>query len=630
MRSLGTAFTKSAVAPSAILTCLLLAGCTGLTDRFTSDEVAPRTTASEIKTQPVTSNSKPNSAVDFLMAPHPKCLEMVQNFCQTLFSAEHQGSLEFDVNQHHYEIRLGEMSNDLKQKDYDYLSAKVQGWWRLPSDLRDALNSRNLLDKIRAHLSHSSRQKMSLAERVRTMRADEEIELSWNSAMHETVLVRMERFFPGYSRYKEDFIPLEIKYEAQRQLKILEAEVARAIWGHHKNWQKVEVRFERVRQAYRETIRAMMDIPENIKKDWLTRLDSIKLMIPGSDPEIESEACTKNESNAYFYTNKNALTVCAGDFNTEEIGQTLAHEIAHALDMDRSRFLFQDNSRLGQGFRQLKNMNCGRQSLKCEEWEKQKAQFASQLQDFDKFEPQLEAHNMCLQDHPVRGPIEDAYLQRIAREQVEIVAADLAERNLFLRLISPRVPLPDGTSQANPIYLNPCGYYLWDNQSYPLDDDASLLLFFTSEYRCSKLTDRDEKFKSAIEVARSMQTEVTKAHLKLQGHFSPNERLNIDGFAAQTSEHFADNLGQHVFAQMLKHDDVDVYRRRARYLVNNAWLCRRPSLQQLYPIEARIQKSFFVEPHSDHAQRQKELMSSDIREALECQQDFEIRECHLN
>ncbi len=628
---LQAALTISAVALSAASAALV--GCTGLGDHMAGSTTASRSAASAASLQsPGAASMKNGTALfstDFITAHHPQCLGMVQHFCQSLFSADHQGSLEFDIDQNHYEVRLGETSNDFKQKDYEYLSAKVQGWWRLPSDLREALSSRNLLEKIKAYLAHSSRQNMSLSERIRTMRADEEIDVMWNSAVHETLLIRMEKNFPGYAKIKEDYIPLELKYESQRQLKLLEAEVAKAIWGHHKNWQKVEVRFEHVRQAYREVIPTLPGLSDELKKEWLERINAIKLIIPGSDPEIDADACTKNENNAYFYTEKNELTVCAGDFNTEEIGQTLAHEIAHALDVDRTRFLFQENSVGGRAFHALKDMNCSRKPLDCESWQNQKTHFTENIRELEKFKPQLESFNSCLQDRDVHPTIDEEYLSRIAREQVEAVAGDLAERNVFLRLISPRIPLPDGSSQANPMYLNPCGYYLWDNQTYPVDEDASMLLFFTAEYRCSKAADRDVKFKSAIDTAQELQSELTRAHLKIEGKFSSHERLNLDGFAAPSAEKFADAIGLKVFAHMLKEDDANVHRRRARYLVNNSWLCRRPSLQQLYPTEARIQKSYYVEPHSEHSQRQKDLLSAEMREALDCEPDFESRECRF-
>jgi hypothetical protein len=72
-----------------------------------------------------------------------------------------------------------------------------------------------------------------------------------------------------------------------------------------------------------------------------------------------------------------------------------------------------------------------------------------------------------------------------------------------------------------------------------------------------------------------------------------------------------------------------VEKRRALYLANIAWLCPKPSLQELMPREARIQKQYYNEPHSDDFLRQKELLPEEIRTVLHCQKDFELQECPL-
>ncbi len=177
--------------------------------------------------------------------------------------------------------------------------------------------------------------------------------------------------------------------------------------------------------------------------------------------------------------------------------------------------------------------------------------------------------------------------------------------------------------------MNPCGYYLWDTKVQPFDDDVSLLLFFTAEYRCSSgIKDRAERFKNAIETAKQLQTSMAKSTMAMEGEFSGRWRLDRDGYASSPAERFADNLGQMVFARILK-EEPDIRKRRARYLANNAWLCRKPSLQQLFTAEAKIQRSYYVEPHSETSQRQKELLTEEIRETLVCRKDFEANQCRL-
>jgi hypothetical protein len=469
---------------------------------------------------------------------------------------------------------------------------------------------------------------MTLKERIENMRHEEEIDSIWNLAFRETVLTKMEKTVPGYAKIKEDFMPLELKYEAQRQRRSLLSKVAKALWANHENWKDVEAKFDRVRKTFKEVISGQKDLGKEVKADWLARIDSVKLMIPGADPEVETGNCFKDESNAYYFRDKNYVTVCAGDFNSEEIEQTLAHEISHALDIGRSRYLYQLHSPVGAGLQDLKERSCGKKRFTCDQWNRTKAQFHDHLKYLLTFEPQLEDFNMCLQDKEVKDKIPDDYLARIAKEDVEATLSDLARRNVFLRIISPELPLPNGKAQKNPLYMNPCGYYLWETQAQPLDEDVSLLLFFTAEYRCSKEPDRGQKFKNAIEIAKQLQTALAKSTIAMEGQFSGRYRLDRDGYSSSPTERFADNLGQMVFAKILN-SEQDVRKRRARYLANNAWLCRKPSIQQLFPSEAKVQRSYYVEPHSETNQRQKELLTDEIRESLHCKRDFETNQCEI-
>ena len=566
--------------------------------------------------------------LEFLKSDKPACLSMVEDFCQTLFAPENQGSLKFEIAGSKYHIRRGETENDFKEADYEFMKAQLQAWAKLPAEFRENLNENDYRVKLEKHLRRMARTKMDLKERIATMRAEEEINSIWNLAFRETVLTKMEKSVPGYAKIKEDFMPLEIRYESERQRRILLSRVARAIWAEHENWKKVERKFERVRAVFQIMVAEQKHLAPELKADWAYRLASVKLMIPGADPEVEMGACFKNEANAYYFREENYITVCAGDFNSDEIEQTLAHEMSHALDVGRSRYLYQVSSPVGSALHDLKEMSCGKSKFSCEKWNQAKNAFPSYLSHMFAFKPQVREFNQCLQEKEVKEDIPEDYLGRVAKEGVEGILSDLAKRSVFLRIISPTLPLPNGTAQKNPVHMNPCGYYLWDNKVQPLDEDVSLLLFFTAEYRCNSNKDRAERFKTAIETAKSLQTSFAKAMIAMEGEFSGRYRLDRDGYSSSPTERFADALGQMVFARILK-EEPDVRKRRARYLANNAWLCRKPSLQQLFTAEAKIQRSYYVEPHSETNQRKKELLTEDIRDTLKCRRDFDANQCRL-
>lgn len=563
----------------------------------------------------------------FLEDKRPACLAMVQDFCSTLFSPENQGSLNFSIAGSNYHIKMGDTPNDFQEDDYEFMKAQLASWNKLPADFRANLEENDYKAKLSKHLKRASRKEMTLKDRIANMRFEEEIDSIWNLAFRETVLTKMENQVPGYAKIKEDFMPLELRYESQRQRRILTSRVAKALWSEHENWKNVEAKFMHVRDTFKKVLNEL-DVPKEVKNDWLARLDSVGLQIPGADPEVETGNCYKDESNAYYFRDRNYITVCAGDFNSEEIEQTIAHEMSHALDIGRSRFIYKERSPVGNQLTDLKERSCGKKAFTCEQWNETKAKFNEHLKFLLAFKPQLRHFNQCLQEKSVKAEIPDDYLSRVSREDVEGTLSDLAKRNVFLRIISPELPLPNGKTQKNPMYMNPCGYYLWDTQAQPLDDDVSLLLFFTAEYRCSPEKDRAEKFKHAIETAKQLQTALAKNTIAMEGEFSGRYRLDRDGYSSAPTERFADSLGQIVFARILK-EEPNVQKRRARYLANNAWLCRKPSIQQLFPSEAKVQRSYYVEAHSETNQRQKELLTEEIRESLECKRDFEAEQCEL-
>jgi hypothetical protein len=566
--------------------------------------------------------------LSFLDDKRPSCLAMVQDFCTTLFSPDNQGTLKFSIADSTYNIKMGETANDFQEDDYEFLKAQLSAWSKLPAEFRANLEENDYKAKLTKHLKRTARKEMTLKDRIINMRSEEEIDSIWNLAFRETVLTKMENQVPGYAKIKEDFMPLELRYESQRQRRLLTSRVAKALWLDHENWKKVEAKFVHVREVFKNVISEQGDLSDEIKADWKARLDTVTLQIPGADPEVDTGNCFKDEANAYYFRDRNYITVCAGDFNSEEIEQTLAHEMSHALDINRSRYLYQLKSPVGNRLSDLKERSCGKKQFTCDQWKETKIKFDEHLKFLLAFKPQLKHYNQCLQEKHVKDEIPDDYLQRVSREDVEGTLADLARRNVFLRIISPELPLPNGKSQKNPMYMNPCGYYLWDTQVQPLDDDVSLLLFFTAEYRCSPEKDRAEKFKQAIETAKQLQTALAKNTIAMEGEFSGRYRLDRDGYASAPTERFADSLGQLVFARILQEEN-NIQKRRARYLANNAWLCRKPSIQTLFPSEAKVQRSYYVEPHSETNQRQKELLTEEIRDTLECKRDFQAEQCEL-
>lgn len=570
----------------------------------------------------------PDPILRVISEERPACLGMLRTFCDNLYAPTNQGTLAISLKGTALEVRKGQTANDFSQVYFEYAETQIRFRERLPADFRSILANLGYFGKLRSYLSRKPRRVMTLEDRSEVIRVAHEIESLWKSAIGEATLKRMEKIHPGYSSIREDLIPMELTYEATRVRGNLVSEIAKAVWTEHPKWKEVENQFSEVREAFLHIIQNHAGLSPDIKRDWSERIQASRLIVPGSDPEVDMHACSRTEENAYYYTNRNYLTVCAGDFNSEDVRHTLSHELAHSLDFNRSLTIFEGLSPLGVRLSQLRKNNCAAEAFSCAEWRAFKDAFSEDVRALEKFEIQLPEFQSCLKGGPTISPIPDDYLARVAKERAQKAISGLAEKNAFLRMISKALPAPNGKSQKNPMYLNPCGYYVWDSTTDLFDEELTGLLFFTSEYRCGADLPSPDRFQKALEKALDMQTELFYERMKVEGEFSSKTRLNADGYASSPTERFADALAGLVFARLLE-KEPDIVKRRAFYLENNAWLCQRPSLQQSMPLEAGIQRKFYVESHSEESLRQKELLPEEIRKALQCEKDFELDECQI-
>jgi len=115
-----------------------------------------------------------------------------------------------------------------------------------------------------------------------------------------------------------------------------------------------------------------------------------------------------------------------------------------------------------------------------------KNQFTTQLQSLNGFEPQVPEFQRCLKRRETDKPMTDEDVARFARNITADRISELASSDHFLRITKPELPTPNGKTQKNPNYLNPCSYYLWSQGEEPIDDELTTMMFFTAEYRCSE------------------------------------------------------------------------------------------------------------------------------------------------
>jgi len=556
----------------------------------------------------------------------PQCKAMMDAYCNTLYSPEAQGNLEIKQSSNSIEVLQGDTRNEFSQVYFRYAKAKLKSRSNLPADFRSALERNSYFVKLKAYLARPPREHMTLSQRLESENTNYELSYIWTAALNEAIVSRMTSKYPGYHKISETNMPIELQLERRRLRREIISEISRAIWRDDKNWQRVEQGFDRLKISFLRMI-PQLDIPQSIADDWASRIASIQLALPGSTPAISDEECSSTTVNAYYFTYLNVLTVCAGDFNSEDILQTLAHEMAHALGIDRSTYLFEVNSDFGKQLSTFRANVCKPEAFSCDQWASYKASFEEKLKSLEGYQPQLREFNQCLKRRPTSKTLEDDDIERFAHTIVNDRMSDLASGDRFLRLTKAQIPMRNGKTEKNPNYLNPCEYSLWSQGEEPIHDPLTTMLYFTAEYRCSDKKGAD-KLKSAIEVSKAMTTDLFEKVLKLEGEFSSRGLLENQGYSSPPYERFADVVGSYALAELLKLIP-EKWNRRNVFLASSSWQCIEPSLESRFPDESAVESEYIFDDHTGGDLRQKELFSTPIRETIGCQKDFEFNECSI-
>lgn len=565
----------------------------------------------------------PSFSAESAFNEQPACKSMVDSYCHRLYSPDALGNLEIG---NALTILQGETPNQFTQVFYRYAQAKIRNQRLLPKDFYQVLVRRDYFGKLRTLIDRRPRHQMTLFTRVQNEHLDYDVGSIWAASLNETVIARLDKKFPGFHKLPEKMVPMELSLERRRIRRVLISEISRAIWQDDQNWDKVERSFEVLKSSYLSMI-SRLDIPDAIRDDWTQRINEVRLVLPGSMPSISDEECSTTKVNAYYYRYLNVITVCAGDFNSEDIAQTLAHEMAHVLGIDRTQYIFANRSSFGRGLSKLRARVCQPTVFSCRDWEEFKSRFETDLETLAKYEPELPEFQRCLKRRETSKVLGDSDIERFARSTVSDRISQLASGDRFLRITKEKIPMRNGKLQLNPNYMNPCSYYLWSHGEEPIDDELTTLVFFTAEYRCSE-GDTPRRLKSAIEVSKSMSQKVVSRSLRIEGEFSSDPQLEREGFASPNFERFADVIGSYAMAELLSRIP-NIWERKNRFLASSSWQCPEPSIASHYPEESSIEQQYIFAEHTEGDDRRKEFLSQPIREVIGCRKDFEFNECKL-
>ena len=563
-----------------------------------------------------------------LKQSNPGCKSMLDSYCNYLYEPQVGGNIRIGRKRGEPILVLqGHSDNGFSHVFLEFARAKLKNRRALPKDFRSGLEAGNYFSRLESFINQKPRQEMSLNERIYSVREENYLNQTWERVVQETVLRRMEEENLGFHKIQDDLIPVELQIKRIKVHKELLAEVNGALWQGHANWKKVENAFEDLRKHFLLIIEKI-DAVNEVKAEWSERIKTLKLLSPGSAPELLDEDCASTKENALYFPHLNAITVCAGDFNSGDILFTLAHEMAHSLDIDHSMYLFAKRAAIGAGLRSLRQQVCKKVEFSCQEWNSLKSTFSEKLDGLKKYHPQLIEFQRCLKRTVTTKELTQPDIDRLATQIVSERIAALADEELFLRITKENISTGDGKSEFNPNYLDPCSYYLWSQDQEPLDDDLTTLMFFTAEYRCSQNRSEVEKLKSSIETAKAMSVHLMSELIGMEGEFSSRPTVVSEGFSSSPVERFADVVGTEAMAGLLN-TTSSTSDRRNTFLASSSWQCSKPSFAKDYPQEYSLLRAYVNDSHADGDERKKEVFSSSIRNTLKCQKDFDFNECKL-
>jgi hypothetical protein len=580
------------------------------------------TTGSAVPSDVLPSMTTPQGAIG--------CQKMMDDYCTFLYSPDALGNLQIKQATEDIKVLQGDTENDFSQVYFRYARAKLNHKEALPMDLLQALKPSDYFSQLKRSLSRRPRHLMTLDERMEAERMDALLDTAWSTAMNEATWTRLARKFPGAYQLSERQMPPEYEIEYKKIRRVLISEVSKALWRNDLNWRNVEETFSKLQKIFVDLIEKM-DMDPVIRQSWKERIEHVKLALPSSLPEIADDECASTTINAYYYKYLDVITVCAGDFNSEDILLTLAHEMSHALDISRTLYLDKVNSELGVAQKDLRNRVCNADTsspvFSCDKWASFKTGFDHRLAQMGNVQIDLPEFNRCLKRKPTSKKPSSEDLDRISRTFTINRYSNLASNGYFLRITKKRMPLRNGHLNENPYYLDPCRYYLWSQGEEPPEEELSSLIYFTAEYRCSDPDDPD-RFRKAIEVSKNMTEKMVHTVLSMEGEFSSWDIMERDGYSSAPNERFADVLGSHAMSAFLK-DFPHISDRRARFLTGSSWQCSEPSLMSRYPEESRVENEYTFAHHSEGLERRREILSEPVREVLTCEKDFEFNECPL-
>jgi hypothetical protein len=551
------------------------------------------------------------------------CEQQYNSFCHKLYSVKNPSNMDVPLSDGNViQIRYGK--ND-KNDYYSFVAfnqAKIKNKDKLPADLKAELDKSDYFKALQDYLD--SKKVDSVRGNVDATRNWGNVNYIWRNAVTDVILARVEKVIPNYGN-KSELSPREIKkgQEIGDQVRV---EINKSIWDQSPEWEKVKSDFSLIKKEFLSYLNENTSLSLSTRKKMIAKITALDLILPGTNILSIDDDCVQTERNAYYTANINKLTICAGLFSVPSIA-IMAHEIAHSIDphnLLRDDFL---NSTAGKSFKSYLQKSCSESKPSCNDWNTLK----QQLVDFNptKGSYYSEAYLQCLRHKKLTPWPEKSTVNEIVSMDINSYVDRMARQDAFLGLSVPQKRNEEGKKIENIEYMNVCNMYDEKPDSLDLDDGVVTALAYSSEFRCSKITNAGDKLKSAVNAAKDVGIQFQNKFLESQKSLADDSEMIRRGYATPIGEKAADNIGLKIAARVIDKKYQATKDKRNVIFTSLSLFCDGFTMDADNPDLASAQKEFSSEEHSQNSDRRKELMTNDMRKTLDCDKDFETMDCEL-
>jgi hypothetical protein len=553
----------------------------------------------------------------------PSCTDLVEKFCDDLYTPEHQGNYDFKAGNEVYPIRLGYTKNDIYLPRIYFYEALRKNRSKLPADIRNILEREKFFKEVDLYLNRKAPKLLTLGDLNR--REFNRIPMNTlEELLRRVAWARTEKIQPGYINLTSNNFPSEYDYVYGREIDKVWAEVQTAAWTGNSEWKKVEDLYKDIIAEYMSWIDESNIFTPALKTELKESLKALKLRLPGSLARSANYSkgykCGTGELNAYYTYEEHEITVCAGYFQSVMPVQTIAHEVGHGIGLRRRLSNYIQKTPAGIALSGLWDREMSGKQPKCSEWKEIKAQLEKGYRETKPYVYEDGDYLNGFLSKKLEPIPQGADLLKLATRFAKATVRNDVDHHYTENTLKQDEILGSGRLFPNFRFHNPLALYQYPIKVQMYDWTLPQFeMMFAASYNCEleKGKTDPEALRVALEEAQQMAIQSWQMVLTIGGKFHYSQDAADEGYAQVIEEDVADAYASKIMARLLK-KNPDVEERRARFYSTVASYCDEPSFRKKYPEETKVLKSFSNEPHSVGFDRRQKLLGPEVREALQC------------